>query len=209
MRICDAGSMLIRFFRHFKKKSLLKSFAECGKSNYFGTDDCGKTCKIIGAENIALGNENSFGEGCEIISLNTHMGQTLSPRLQIGNRVRVTARCRITCASNITIDDDVLMAPDVFITDHNHGMDPTRRGGYSPQPLIVKDVHICEGVWLGQRVCVLPGVTIGEHSIIGASSVVTHDIPPYSIAVGSPARVVKTWDFEKRKWIHVSERQEG
>ena len=52
-------------------------------------------------------------------------------------------------------------------------------------------------------VCILPGVTIGEGSIIGALSVVTKDIPPFSIAVGSPAKVIKIYNFETEKWENV------
>ena len=64
-------------------------------------------------------------------------------------------------------------------------------------------MKIEEGVWLGQRVCVLPGVCIGAHCIIGANSVVTHDIPAYSIAVGAPAKVVKQW--KNNQWKLVDE----
>lgn len=193
--------IIAKLYLRIKRKKLFKSFRCCGTNNYFGTDDCGKTCKIVGNKNMSFGQYNSFGEGCELIALNSHFGQVLNSHLHIGDHVRVTARGRITCAGNITIEDDVLMAPDVFITDHNHGMNPEYPGGYSPQALIVKDVKICQGVWLGQRVCVLPGVTIGAHSIIGANSVVTHDIPPYSIAVGAPARVVKVWNHNTKKWV--------
>ena len=105
----------------------------------------------------------------------------------------------------MNLRNDVLLGPDVFITDHNHGMNPNTQGGYSSQPLIVKDVTIEEGVWLGQRVCVMPGVTVGAHSIIGANSVVTHNVPPYSIVVGAPARVIKRWVFDQNKWISIYE----
>jgi acetyltransferase-like isoleucine patch superfamily enzyme len=54
---------------------------------------------------------------------------------------------------------------------------------------------------LGQNVCVLPGVQIGRHSIIGSNSTVTRDVPDYSVAVGSPARVVKRYDLVKQRWI--------
>ena len=82
-------------------------------------------------------------------------------------------------------------------------MDPTLLEGYGNQKLTVRNVVIEDGVWLGQRVCVLSGVTIGAHSIIGANSVVTKNIPPYCIAVGAPARVIKCWNFEAAEWERV------
>ena len=190
-----------------KRVRFKKSFLKIGEGSGFGRMGYGDKCMIGDRKRISIGNHTWFGQGTTILVLPAYQfadgKQGLDSMLTIGNNVSSTENCRITCAGNIQIDDDVLMAPDVFITDHNHGMDPTKQGGYSPQPLIVKDVHICEGVWLGQRVCVLPGVTIGAHSIIGANSVVTPDIPAYSIAVGSPARVVKTWDKEKNTWMRL------
>ena len=62
-------------------------------------------------------------------------------------------------------------------------------------------VVIGNGVWIGQRSIILPGVTIGEHSIIGANSVVTHDIPAYCIAAGQPAKIMKKWDFDNLTWV--------
>ena len=193
-----------RVITRIKKRLFIRTFQYCDKSAGLGYDGAGKGCFFSGKEFISVGKESYVGNGSELIAVPKHFEQKLSPCLFIGNHVRMTARCRITCAGTITIEDDVLMAPDVFITDHNHGMDPTKDGGYSPQPLIVHDVTIKQGVWLGQRACVLPGVTIGEHSIIGANSVVTKDIPPYCIAAGSPARVIKTWNDQDKEWKPIS-----
>jgi acetyltransferase-like isoleucine patch superfamily enzyme len=66
-------------------------------------------------------------------------------------------------------------------------------------PIVIK-----RGCWIGQNVVIMPGVTIGELSIIGANSVVTGNIPPRSIAVGAPARVIKTWDAASRAWVPVT-----
>ena len=101
-----------------------------------------------------------------------------------------------------------LLAPEVFITDHNHGMTPSSIDDYASQPLLVGSVVIEDNVWIGQRACILPGVTIGKFSIIGANSVVTKDIPPYSLAVGAPARVIKEWDKDRREWVPI-EGEEG
>ena len=58
-------------------------------------------------------------------------------------------------------------------------------------------------MWIGEKVTVLPGITIGEKSIIGANSVVTKDIPPFCIAAGNPASIIKRYDFEKHEWVRV------
>lgn len=187
-----------RIVRRIKRIKEINGFKDFDNSSCFD-----ENCKFSGKERITVGKDCYFGPGSEIIALNNHFSQQLDSSLTIGNHVRMTARVRITCAGKIQIGNDVLMAPEVFISDHNHGMDPEYKGGYSPQSLIIKNVIIEDGVWLGQRVCVLPGVTIGNHSIIGAASVVTHNIPPYTIAVGSPAKVVKKWDHDKKEWMKV------
>lgn len=68
------------------------------------------------------------------------------------------------------------------------------------QKLSCKNVIIDDGCWIGEKVCILPGVRIGKKSIIGAGAIVTKSIPDYSIAVGNPARVIKYYNFDKKRW---------
>ena len=192
-----------RVIRHFQRKRFHQQFPRIDSRSFIGTDGMGKGCTLEGGDRLSIGRNSFVGVGSELLAYHSHFDRPLDSHLIIGKHVRITARCRITCAGTIRIGDDALFGPDVFITDHNHGMDPEAPGGYSPQDITVQDVTIEEGVWLGQRVCVLPGVTVGAHSIVGANSVVTHDIPPYSMAVGSPARVIKQWNFERKCWEHV------
>lgn len=196
-------NIIRRVFYHIKRRIFVKQFRSCAMSAGFGREGFGKDCTIIGKENMIIGENSWFGSGCEFIAFNSHMKQPLNSLLRIGSNVRVTSRARITCAKSVIIGDDVLIAPDCFITDHNHGTDPTVKGGYSAQPLIVKDVIIGDGAWLGQRVCVLPGVMIGKHSIIGAGSIVTHSIPEYCMAAGNPAKVIKKWNADEKQWKRV------
>ena len=199
---------MYKFFRkaiiHLKKRNFVKDFKAFDKSSGIGKNGYGDGCTVVGKGNITVGKNCWFGNGCEIIAYDSHFTQPLDANLTIGDNVRVTSRCRITCAGNIVIGNNVLVAPDVFITDHNHGMNPLVERGYSPQPLIVKDVEIKDGVWLGHRVVVLPGVTIGKSCIIGANSVVSRDIPDYCIAAGAPAKVIKKWNFDKSAWEKVN-----
>lgn len=115
--------------------------------------------------------------------------------MKIGNNVIVGEYCHITCMSNIIIDDGVLMGKKCIISDNNHG-ETTRSSLLIPpsdRKIVSKgDVLIGRNVWLGDNVVVLPGVNIGEGCVIGASSVVTKSLPPYTVSVGNPAKVVKT-----------------
>lgn len=193
----------IRAINHIIKSRFMKDFQSFSRTAAIGSDGCAKKCQVTGRKYISVGENTWIGDGSEIIVMDSHFEQPLSPSLSFGSNVRVTSRLRVTCANHIEIGNYVLIAPDVFITDHSHGMDPENPGGYSPQPLEIGKVAIEDGVWIGQRVCVLKDVTIGAHSIIGANSVVTHDVPPYSIAVGSPARVVKQYNRERKQWEKV------
>ena len=98
----------------------------------------------------------------------------------------------------------MLIASNVLIASENHGMDPECGIPYMDQELSSSPVSIGDGCWIGERVTVLPGVSIGAGAIIGAASVVSKDIPAHSIALGSPAKVVKKYDFDLHRWVKIS-----
>ena len=83
----------------------------------------------------------------------------------------------------------------MLITDNSHGQNTTLaelQMAPNQRPLYSKGaVHIGNNVWIGQNACIMPGVTIADGAIIAANSVVTHDIPAYSVAAGAPAKVIK------------------
>ena len=120
--------------------------------------------------------------------------------IYIGKNCYLGTGLSLLNGSRIQIGDDVLMASNVLISSENHGMNPELDVAYMDQKLIGKPVIIGDGVWIGQNVCVLPGVTIGKKAIIGAGSVVTKSIPDYTIAGGVPARVIKTYNFDNHVW---------
>lgn len=109
----------------------------------------------------------------------------------------------VMAGGNVIIKKNTLIASFVAVVGENHGMNPEIGVKYGKQPLIKQDVEIGENCWIGEKVVILPGVTIGEWSIIGASSVVNKSIPSYSIAVGNPAKVIKRYDFYSKRWIRV------
>ena len=89
------------------------------------------------------------------------------------------------------IGHDVLIASFVYISDHDHGI--SRESSPHKSVLTVEAVGIGNSVWIGERAIILKGVTIGEGAIIGAGSVVTKDVPPYTIVAGVPARPIKQY----------------
>lgn len=122
-----------------------------------------------------------------------------SPVVSIGDRCLIGRGSGIVGHFSITIGDDVWTGHHVYITDQNHGYeDVTRPISGQTQP--ERPVVIGNGSWLGHGAVVLPGVTIGRHVVVGANSVVTNDIPDYSVAVGSPARVIRRFE-EGRGWV--------
>ncbi|WP_319586143.1 DapH/DapD/GlmU-related protein [uncultured Desulfobulbus sp.] len=111
-------------------------------------------------------------------------------QVEIGDYSGIGVRAKLI--GPVIIGKYVNMGPDVLIHTRNHKTDdPTiimQKQGFD----VVKPVTIEDDVWIGERVIILPGVTIGQGSVIGAGAVVAKSIPPYSVAVGNPARVVKS-----------------
>jgi len=105
----------------------------------------------------------------------------------------------------VTIGKHCLIASNVYITDHDHNIELPRSNPLYRDTLQVSVVTVSDYVWIGEKVNILKGVTIGESSIIGAGSTVTKDIPPFSIALGSPAKVIKKWDSHYGDWVRYSE----
>ena len=102
--------------------------------------------------------------------------------------------------NKIQIGKNVLFAGYVHITDHSHGYEDISQP-IAPQKLISKGPVIIEDdCWLGFNCEILSGVHIGKHCIIAARAVVTKDIPPYSIAAGNPAKIVKRYNMDTKQW---------
>ncbi len=135
--------------------------------------------------------------------------RSAGPVLVIGADVQLNDSVHIGAVELVEIGDNTLIASRVFITDHSHGSygspDPASYPEAPPaqRPIVARPVRIGRNVWLGEQVCVLPGVTIGDGAIVGANAVVTRDVPPYTIVAGNPARVIKAFDRETGLWRPV------
>jgi lipopolysaccharide O-acetyltransferase len=158
---------------------------------------------VRGSRNILLGRGFTSGPGLRLDA------EGDAARIVIGDDVQLNNNVHITAVRSVTIGHRALIASGVFISDHNHGtyaganqsdprVPPARR------PLSVLPTEIGDDTWLGEYVCVLPGVRIGRGVVVGAGSVVTADLPDYVIAVGAPARVIRRFDSASGSWIAVS-----
>ncbi|MBP3366697.1 MAG: hypothetical protein J6K96_06835 [Treponema sp.] len=162
-------------------------------------------CDIRGKKGIDFGHGLTTGYGCRFESFSEDGNKTLF----FGNNVQLNDYVHINAVKSVCIGDNVLIASKVFITDLAHGSycgdekDSLPDTIVKDRPLSYKPVVIENNVWIGELCSILPGVTIGENSIIGANSVVTKSIPANSIAAGNPAKVIKQYNFETKRWEKV------
>jgi acetyltransferase-like isoleucine patch superfamily enzyme len=105
---------------------------------------------------------------------------------KIGKNVFINFDCVFLDLGGITIKDNVLIAPKVSLLSEGHPVSPEGR-----QSLVPGHIHIKKNAWIGAGATVLPGVTIGENSVVAAGAVVTKDVPANTIVGGVPAKVIK------------------
>jgi acetyltransferase-like isoleucine patch superfamily enzyme len=121
-------------------------------------------------------------------NVNIEHNASFTKNIYIGNNSGIGVNALIS--DEVYIGNNVMMGPDCMLLTSNHRFDAIERKykGYTPiKPIIIED-----NVWIGARVIILAGVTIGCGSTVGAGAVVSKSIPPYSVAVGNPARIVKS-----------------
>lgn len=121
-------------------------------------------------------------------------------RLVIKDGCRIGNFNHIYATGEAIIEKNVLTADKVYISDNLHCYEDIALPIHQ-QPIKQNDhVIIGEDSWLGENVCVI-GASVGKHCVVGSNSVVTKDIPDYSVAVGIPAKVIKQYCFEQNKWV--------
>lgn len=151
-----------------------------------------KALNLKGLEYVTVGDDTVLGSDLQLTAWKVHGHE--KPRIVIGNHCTVRDNAHITAIESITIGDHLLTGTNIIITDNSHGLSSREQLELPPmeRPFVSKGpVVIGNNVWLGNNVCVMSGVTIGDGAVIGANSVVTHDIPAYTVAAGIPARIIK------------------
>ncbi|MDR1612311.1 MAG: acyltransferase [Planctomycetota bacterium] len=120
--------------------------------------------------------------------------------IHIGANCHIRENVQITAAGSVHIGEKVGIGRNCLVSDHDHGYEDVGKFIMdnpitAPRPVVIED-----GCFLGCAVRVAPGVRIGRNSLVGFGAVVTRDIPPFSVAVGAPARVVRRYNFETGRW---------
>ena len=142
--------------------------------------------------------EEYFNKLHELFNGNLGEGSFITPPIQgvcfekinIGKNVYINGNILVMARGGIIIEDNVQIAANVQLLTNNHAP-------YNRAILPCKPIHIKKGAWIGAGATVLPGVCIGKHSIVGAASVVTKDVPDYAVVVGNPAKIMKMLDPDK------------
>lgn len=194
-------NMIFRIIEHIKNRMRFYHYRKrLGKCGSFSI---GTKCVVNNPQCIYLGSNVSIGENSYFGPVVNYMGVAYNPKIIIGNGTWVGKNCSLAAINKVEIGENVLFAGNVHITDHSHGYEDISKPVHL-QPLISKGpVVIEDDCWLGFGCEILSGVHIGKHSVVGARAVVTKDVPAYSIVAGNPARIVKKYDMEKKKWVRI------
>lgn len=157
--------------------------------------------RIDGAQFISLGDKVSIQSNTWIYATK---GKTSANVLEIGSGTVLGYNNHITAIENVKIGKNVLTANNVYISDNHHSYEDLKLP-IMQQPVQFKgDTSIGDGSWIGENVCIM-GVSIGVNCVIGANSVVTKNIPDYSVAVGNPAKIIKQYCKTDKIWKKVVE----
>lgn len=152
---------------------------------------------LRGGKYVTIGENFDCDQRLRLDVIDSFLGDKFDPEVIIGDNVSIQKDCHIGAINKIIIGNNVLLASKVYISDHSHGeisqkaflLPPAQRKLYSKGIVIIED-----NVWLGEGVVVLPNVTIGENSIVGANAVVTKSVPKNCVVAGNPARIIREID---------------
>jgi acetyltransferase-like isoleucine patch superfamily enzyme len=147
---------------------------------------------VLPFNRFQLGADSTIEDFCTV---NNGVGDVL-----IGERTRIGLGSVLI--GPVTVGNDVLLAQNIIVSGLNHGYEDVSKP-ISLQPVSTKPIVIEDEVWIGGNSVILSGVTVGKHSIVAAGSVVTKDVPPYTIVAGNPARPKKQYDASLNQWVKL------
>lgn len=184
--------LIKRGFYHFGRNSIIKPFPNITNKKYIS----------IG-QNVNIGSFSWIGVNTDFAGIKCRSER--KARLSIGDNTSIGNNAVITANNNVSIGKNCILSAYVFISDHIHEYADVSKD-LNNQPLSEGGkVIIGDNVFIGIKSSIMRNVTIGERVVIGANSVVTKDIPPYTVVAGNPGKVIKRYDFKKKAWVKVKE----
>lgn len=147
-----------------------------------------KPMRIIGKRNMYIGDNVIILNNARMETIDTWQGEKLNGSIKIGKGTSIEQNCHIIAADELCIGEDCVISANVYISDCNHGYAPGAR--IMDQPLEIKKTRIGNSVFIGIGAKIMPGVTIGNNSVVGANAVVTHDVEANTIVAGIPAKAI-------------------
>ncbi|MBC8267002.1 MAG: acyltransferase [Flavobacteriales bacterium] len=190
---------MLELIQSFKEKLLKIIFLIFYASSFGKFGKKSSICfpfKINGAKFISIGNKVYINEGAWLLVLKNN---EVSSKIEIGNGTYIGRYSHIVSVKEVVIGKNVLISDKVYISDNLHEYKDIEVPIKSQKIIYKSSVSIGENTWLGENTCVI-GASVGKHCVIGANSVVTSNIPDYSIAVGSPAKVIKRYNHDSKEW---------
>lgn len=155
---------------------------------------------------IYIGDAVKFSKGVWLCVNQKAHRKDKDVNLKINNRVFMNRNVIIEVFNYIEVGRHVLFGPNVYICDTNHEYElveiPIRLQGFKHEE---NEVIIKDGAWIGSGAKILGNVTVGYGTVVGANSVVTRNLPSHVVAVGSPVRIIKIYDYSIKQWINVKE----
>jgi acetyltransferase-like isoleucine patch superfamily enzyme len=204
----------IRFFHLsiFEKNYIVRSVVAALQSKYlyshyfakFGNNSWIKSPEmIVSPDQIYIGNNVRIERGVTLYCVKKYAKDIYSGKIVIGDRVYANIGLNISAAGLIEVGDDVAFGSNVFLNDFNHNYEDVNSGVVNSKLNVGQPIKIGNRSWIGANVYISGGVSLGEHCIVGANSVVTKSFPPNSVVAGVPAKIIKRYDEALDTWLKV------
>lgn len=191
---------IIRLYKAIINRLFLKPYFRSILGHLGDNTNLPSSTRLDNPQNIYLGNKVCIGRFSRLSAI--PMTGLQKTNLTIGDKTYIGSFAHIFCTSQIKIGENVLIADRVYISDNQHSYEDIEKPIISQPILQLNNVHVGDGTWIGENVCII-GANIGKQCVIGANSVVTKSIPDYCVAVGSPAKIVKRYSFEQNAWLRT------